>query len=181
MKNFPKVRKAFFLYILNTFLCSERTTDQQERKILQMLAYKRLSKAVSDMLEHNEEASALGRQIESFQDREFLLQVYEAQGRFVEAGKFLEDSRIGIESLVGTSKWELLLHRMDLLETTEQWATLRQVSHTILDESLLLDNTGIRYGFGQLGDDWKSWQMLIRANAMDNPTKSVMLFTQSTS
>ena len=178
-KHFQRNRKPFFLYILTTFLVSEQTKDQQEKKILQALAYKRLSKAVSDVLEPSEEASLAGRQIKSFQDRKFLLQVYEAQGRFEEAVKLLEDSRTGTESLVGVSKWELTLHYMDLLQTTEQWAKLQETCLSILNQSLHLDNTGIQYGFGQLGDDWKSWQMLIHAHSMDKTTELVLIFITS--
>jgi len=47
MKNFPKNRKPYFLYILTTHLVSESpNTPENEKKLMQMLAYKNMSKAI---------------------------------------------------------------------------------------------------------------------------------------
>ena len=173
MKNFPKERKPFFLYILNTHLLSEQTIDEQEKSLMQRLAFKYLSKAASYIVESDEEASTDGRQIQSFEDRRLLLRVYQAQGKFLEAIEILEHPRLGLAPFLGGQRWELTRQYMDLLELCERWTQLRETCDLILEQSRDPDCSERPYGFGKLGDDWKTWQMLIRAENKDNPAKSV--------
>lgn len=173
MKNFPKERKPYFLYILNTHLISERATNEQEKSLMETLAYKYLSKAATTVSESSGGVLSSGRQIQTFEDRYLLLRVYRAQGKYKEAIDMLENHRIGMGSVSGGCRWELAGQYMDLLEKQENWIQLHTVCRHILAESRETSHADPQYDFAELGNDWKTWQMFIQASTKDDSLRSV--------
>jgi len=171
MKNFPKERKPFFLYILNTHMISVQTANEQEKSLMQTLAYRTFSKAVKDKQKLEGKVSSAGREINSFEDLSLLLRVYRAQERYAEADEIITDPCIGFDAYVGGYKWELVGQYMELLSLQRRWGDLRDVCATVLKEARDREPEKTRFGFGKLGDDWKTWKTLLNANAKDDTTE----------
>ena len=165
MKNFPKKREPFFLYILTIHrLAEDSTTPEPERTLLRSLAFKFLSKAASEVQDGVKPARA----ISTLEDLLLLIRVYRAQGRYSEAVVIAKDSRSGLESPIGRNSWELARQLMDLLELSHQWTELWQLCQQLLvdarDNSLNGRFNLIHFPFGKLGDDWRVWQAFITAS-----------------
>lgn len=171
MKNFPKERKPFFLYIICTYLISDRTTNESEKKLAQALAYKCLSKAAADAPEKKVSVPEAGRHIHSKDELFLLLRVYRAQQRYKEAYDLLIDSRIGISTYPGVDKWEICRQYTDILELKGWWVELHQICRGILEGSLstAVKTPSLQVNFGAAGDDWKVWQGFLRASNEHNP------------
>ena len=164
MKNFSKERKPFFLYILVTHLLSERASSEQEKTLMQNLAYRCLCKATTATKEADEDARTTGRRINTYEDRSLLLKVFRAQSRLGEAIEFLANPLVGLGSMYGMYKWELTREYLDLLEIHENWISLRGMCGLILDQSHSEVYDEPNYDFGKLGDDWKIWQSFVLAH-----------------
>lgn len=171
MKNFPRERKPFFLYILNTHMISEDKTKEQEKSLMQTLASRTISKAAKDRQNLTGETSIAGREINNFEDLCLLLRIYRAEGKLAEAAEILTDPRIGFDTYVGGHRWELVGQYMGLLGLQQRWGDLRNVCIAILTQSRDQELENSRFNFGRLGDDWKIWQTLITANAKGDRTK----------
>ena len=173
MKNFPKRREPFFLYILTMHrLAEESTTPESERTLLRSLALKFLSKAASEG-SNGVDGVKPTRAIDNLDDLLLLIRVYRAQGKYSEAAAIAKDSRIGLESPQGRNSWELVRQLIELLELNHQWSELWQLCQQLLVDAR--DNSPERrfrlthYAFGRLGDDWKVWQALITSsNCINN-------------
>lgn len=171
MKNFPRERKPFFLYILNTHMISEEIAEGPEKSLMQTLAYRTVSKAAKDRHTLEGETSIAGREINCFEDLCLLLKVYQVEGRFAEAAEILTDPRTGLHSYVEGHRWELVLKYMGLLELQQQWDDLRDFCVLILKHSRHPNVDDTQFNIGKRGDDWKTWQALITANAKGDPMK----------
>ena len=168
MKNFPKNRDPFFLYILTMHkLAEDSATPESERMLLRSLAYKFLSKAASEVPD-GVQGIISTRAINALEDLLLLVRVYRAQGRYSEAAAIVRDSRTGMESPPGRNSWELVRQLIELLELSHQWAELWQICQQLLVDAR--DEFSERrfhlkhYLFGKFGDDWKVWQALITAS-----------------
>ena len=168
MKNFPKRRDPFFLYILTMYrLTEDSATPESERTLLRSLAYKFLSKAASDAPDKVEEIKPT-RAISTLGDLSLLVRVYRAQGKYPEAAAIIRDSRIGLESALGRHSWELVRQLIELLELSRQWLEVWQLCQQLLLDArnqCLETFHSIHYPFGKLGDDWKVWQAFINASS----------------
>ena len=168
MKNFPKNRDPFFLYILTMHkLAEDSATPESERSLLRSLAYKFLSKAASET-PSAVEAVKPTRAINTLDDLLLLARVYRAQGKYSEATAIIRDSRMGIESL-GRNSWELVRQLIELLELSNKWLELWQICQQLLadarDQFTERSFHLAHYPFGKLGDDWKVWHALITASS----------------
>ena len=168
MKNFPKKRDPFFLYILTIHrLAEDSTTPEQERTLLRSLAFKFLSKAASEV-QDGPDGVKPARAISTLEDLLLLIRVYRAQGRFSEAAVIARDSRSGLVSPVGRNSWELARQLMELLELSHQWTDLWQLCQQLLVDARDNSHDGrfhlIHFPFGKLGDDWRVWQAFITAS-----------------
>ena len=169
MKNFPKNREPFFLYILTMHkLAEDSATPESERTLLRSLAYKFLSKAASEVSDGVEGIKPT-RAINKLEDLLLLIRVYRAQGKYSEAAAIVRGSRMGMESPLGRNSWELVRHLIELLEMSDQWVDSWQLCQQLLvdarDESTERRSHLTHYPFGKLGDDWKVWQALITASS----------------
>ena len=169
MKNFPKNRDPFFLYILTIHrLAEDSETPEPERTLLRSLAYKFLSKAASEVPEVAE-GSKSTRAMNNLEDLLLLVRVYRAQGKYSEAAAIIRDSRTGMESSHGRNSWELVRQLIELLELSHQWLELWQLCQQLLVDArdkFIERRSHLRhYPFGELGDDWKVWQALITASS----------------
>lgn len=168
MKNFPKNRGPFFLYVLTMHkLAEDSITPESERALLRSLAYKFLSKAVSEVPNGAEGINST-RAINTLQDLLLLVRVYRAQGKHSEAAAIVRDSRTGMESPLGRNSWELVRQRIDLLGLSHQWTELWQLCQQLLIDARAQSTERqfhlTHYPFGKLGDDWKVWQALITSS-----------------
>ena len=168
MKNFPKNRDPFFLYVLTIHKLSEDSaTPESERTLLRSLAYKFLSKAASEVPEGLEGIKPT-RAINTLDDLLLLIRIYRVQGRYSEAAAIVRDSRTGMESPLGRNSWDLARQLIELLELSHQWTDLWQLCQQLLvdarDNSTERKSHLTHYPFGKLGDDWKVWQALITAS-----------------
>ena len=166
MKNFPKKREPFFLYILTIHrLAEDLTAPEPERTLLRSLAFKFLSKAASEGLDGVKPTRA----IDTLEDLLLLIRVYRAQGKYSEAAAVARHSRTGLESPVGRNSWELVRHLIEMLGLSHQWTELWQLCQQLLvdarDNSLDRRFHLTHFPFGKLGDDWKIWQALITASS----------------
>ncbi|KAL6716429.1 hypothetical protein ACLMJK_005996 [Lecanora helva] len=161
MKNFPKDRKPFYFYIINTHLVSVSSSDDSEKGLMRSLAYKYLSKAAA---ESDGTVTYSGRQIETMEDRSLLLRIYRTQGKYKEAIDLMLHSPIGLPSLTGGTRWYFMRQYMDILELAEQWKDLYEVCRIVLRNSrkgqAFIDSG---FNFGDIGDDWKVWQLLVKS------------------
>ena len=169
MKNFPKKRDPFFLYILTMHkLAEDLATPESERTLLRSLAYKFLSKAVSEAPD-NIEGIRPTRAISTLEDVLLLVRVYRAQAKYSEAAEIIRDSRGGMESSQGRNSWELIRQLIEILELSQQWTELWQLCQQLLiDARDKLDGKQFHlshYPFGRLGDDWRVWQALVTASS----------------
>lgn len=168
MKNFPKNRDPFFLYIVTIHkLAEDSATPESERTLLRSLAYKFLSKAASEVPEGVEGIKPT-RAIKTLEDLLLLVRIYRVQGKYSEAAAIVRDSRTGMESPLGRNSWELVRQLIELLELNHQWSELWQLCQQLLiDARDVSTETRLHlthYPFGKLGDDWKVWQALITAS-----------------
>ena len=162
MKNFPKNRDPFFLYLLTMHkLTEDLATPESERALLGSLAYKFLSKAASEV-PNGVEGIKSTRAINTLEDHLLLVRVYRAQGKYSEAAAIVMGSPFGKMS------WELVRHLIELLQLCHQWTELWQLCQRLLvdarDESPERRIEMTHYPFGKFGDDWKVWQGLIMAS-----------------
>ena len=169
MKNFPKNRDPFFLYILTIHkLAEEPTTPESERTLLRSLAYKFLSKAASEVPDGVEGIKPT-RAINTLEDLLLLVRIYRAQARYSEAVAIVRNSRTGIESPLGRNSWELIRQLIELLELSHQWEVLWRLCQQLLvdarDDSTERRFHSAHYPFSKLGDDWKVWQALVTASS----------------
>lgn len=167
MKNSPKNRAPFFLYILTMHKLAEGlATPESERTLLRSLAYKFLSKAAAEAPDGAEGIQS-NRAINELEDLHLLVRVYRAQGKYSEAAAIVRDSRTGMDSSLGRNSWELVRQLIDLLELSHQWLELWQLCQQLLvdarDQSV--ERRLKHYPFGKLGDDWKVWQAIITATS----------------
>ena len=173
MKNFPKKREPFFLYILTMHrLAEDSATPESERNLLRSLAFKFISKAASEAADADGIKST--RAISTLEDILLLIRVYRAQGKYAEAAAFAKDSDVGIESPLGRNSWELVRLLIEMLELSHKWMESWQLCQQLLvdarDSSYERRFEMTRYSFGKLGDDWKVWQAFITANSrIGNP------------
>lgn len=169
MKNFPRNRDPFFLYILTIHkLAEDSTTPESERTLLRSLAYKFLSKAATEV-PLGPEGIKPARAINTVEDLLLLVRVYRSQGRHSEAISIIKNSRMGMESPIGRTSWELIRQLIELLELNHQWDVLWKLCQHLLVDARD-DSTGRQlhpshYPFGKLGDDWKVWQALVTASS----------------
>lgn len=171
MKHFPKDRNPYFRYILNTHLVGEQTTNDQEKKLMQTLAYRYLSKAAAEAPDTKGDVVNAGRYLKTFEDLSLLLRVYQAQGRYAEAISVLKDKEYGMSGQSSRNIWECARQLMDLLELDGQWTELLALCRLILNNARdhrRGPSGSLQYGLGKLGNDWKTWQMLVRANNSAN-------------
>ena len=180
MKNFPQDRKPYFLYILNTYLVSQYTIDEHERSLMQNLAYQYLLKAVNQVSRSNGEIGVLGRQIQTIEDRCLLLRIFRDQGRYDEMIGLFSDQALGLPSLFGVYRWEFAKGCMDILEMQGNWERLYEMCRSVLNNSRNQRHTDQLYDFGELGDDWKTWQMFIEAGSKADTEKSVDVLCEDT-
>ena len=169
MKNFPKKREPFFLYILTIHrLAEDLTTPESERTLLRSLASRFLSKAASEAQDGVDGIKPV-RSISNLEDLLLLIRVYRAQERFSEAAVIARNSRTGLESPVGRNSWEIARQLIELLELSHQWTDLWHFCQQLLVDARDYSLDGrfhlIHFPFGKLGDDWKVWQALIHANS----------------
>lgn len=169
MKHFPKERRPFFLYILNTHKVSEQDTSEQQKALQQTLAYRTLSKAAADKQKSNGESNGMGREISSFEDLSLLIRIYRAQERYTELDEIFTDQRVGFNAYNGGIKWELVGQYMELLNLQQRWAQLREMCIAILKRCRDISFEDTTLSFGKLGNDWKIWQMLVSASAKHDP------------
>ena len=169
MKNFPRNRDPFFLYILTIHkLAEDSTTPESERTLLRSLAYKFLSKAASEV-PFGPEGIKSARAINNVEDLLLLVRIYRSQGRYPDAIAIIRNSRFGMESPIGRNSWELIRQLIELLELNHQWdISWKLCQHLLIDARE--DYTGrqlhpSRYPFGKFGDDWKVWQALVTATS----------------
>ena len=179
MKNAPQERKPYFLYILNTYLVSIHTSDERERSLMQSLAYQHLLKGVTQIPRSNGETTAHGRHIQTMEDRYLLVRVFRDQGRYAEIAQILSDQSLGIPSVFGGYRWELAKRYMEVLKMQENWEGLYTMCRLVLENARDRRHTDQLYDFGELGDDWQTWQMFIEASnkfdtekLVDEPWKS---------
>lgn len=171
MKNFPNERKPYFLYVLNTHLASNQTPDEQEKSLMQTLAYRTISNAVKATQDSNGASSSVGRRIDTFEDLALLLRVYIAADRKSEALDLIQDPRVGFPKFAGGEKWELVLRYMELLKMQKNWGSLRHVCLQLLEDSSHPSPTNTLFGVGKLGSDFKVWSAAIQANQNDKSTQ----------
>lgn len=177
MKNFPKKREPFFLYILTMHrLAEDAATQESERKLLRSLAFKFISKAASEAPDGADEIQST-RAISTLEDLLLLIRVYRAQEKYSEAAALAKDSHVGIESPLGRNSWELVRQLIEMLELSHLWIESWQFCQQLLvdarDSSHERRFQMTHYSFGGLGDDWKVWQALITANSrIGNPGRS---------
>ena len=172
MKNFPKKRDPFFLYVLTMHtLAEEPTTPESERTLLRSLAYKFMLKAASEVPDGVEEIKST-RAINTLDDLFLLIRVYRAQGKYSEAVAVTRDSRVGLGSQLGRNSWELVRQLIALLELSHQWVEVWQLCQQLLldarDYYLEGRVRSAHYDFGKPGDDWKVWQVFIAASSKIN-------------
>ena len=168
MKNFPKKREPFFLYILTMHrIAEDLATPESERQLLRSLAYKFLSKAAADAPVGAEEVRP-ARAISNLEDLQLLIRIYRAQGKYAEAIAITRDPHVGVGSSVGGNSWELVRQLIELFELNHQWLDLWQLCQRLLvdarDISPERQFHSTRYTHGKLGDDWRVWQALIMAS-----------------
>ena len=169
MKNFPKKRDPFFLYILTMHKFAEDpATPESERTLLRSLAYKFMSKAASEVPDGVEGIKST-RAINTLDDLLLLIRVYRAQGKYSEAAAVVRDSRTGMESPLGRNSWELIRQLIELLELSHQGVELWQLCQQLLvdarNESIERQSHLTHFPFGKLGDDWKVWQAFITVSS----------------
>ena len=169
MKHFHHDRKPFFLYILTTHLISESSKDKQRKELAKALAYKHISKAAADTKVPIMETSDPSKEIQSVDDLKLLLKIYRAQHKYHEAINICEDPRFGLEVQHGTNKWDVFMQYMELLAIAGRWNELYWMCRWALQEFLsgLLPNEAATYAklnLGIFGNNWKIWQMLLRAS-----------------
>ena len=172
MKNFPKKRDPFFLYVLTMHtLAEDPAIPESERTLLRSLAYKFMSKAASEVPDGVEGVKPT-RAISTVDDLFLLIRVYRAQGKYSEAAAFARDSRLGLGSQLGRNSWELVRQLIALLELSHQWMELWQLCQQLLvdarDSPLERRVYSAHYAFGKQGDDWKIWQVFITASSKIN-------------
>lgn len=105
--------------------------------------------------------------MECLEDLLLLLKVYRLHGKAKEALDILDDDRIGINSPIGNKAWELVRHKIDLLEESGQYEKQWRFCHALLDDARPdeeQEEPRPKYlNFGRIGDDWKVWTGLIEA------------------
>ena len=131
---------------------------------MQTLAHRYLSKAAKDIPEFDGNISMAGRHIITYEDRALMLRVCRAQARYGEAADMIADQQTGLWTLPPREKWEFATQYMDFQALNEDWAGLWDTCVVILEESRSTFSGVLQYDFGRLGDDWKTWETLVRAN-----------------
>ena len=174
MKHFHNDRKPFFLYILTTHLISENSDDKQRKDLAKALAYKYISKAAADSRAPINQMSDTSKEIQSMDDLNLLLKIYRAQHKYNEAIAICEDPRFGLQVHTGSNKWDVFMHSVELLAIVGRWDDVYWYCRWALHESLsgvqdepATSNSADRLNLGIFGNNWKVWQMLLRASNND--------------
>ncbi|MCJ1404693.1 hypothetical protein MMC11_007919 [Xylographa trunciseda] len=187
-KNFPKDRRPYYWLILSSHLASgSLELSDSERSMFKELAYRLLTKALSlipeDSSSFHMEKLSLGSQksnasqgqidtsraLQNPRELQFLLHIYQTQGRDKEALDILNDSRTGLTSSIGRSSWELVLAKVALNEScilweeqyTECYELLRRANPSY-DKST--DSAG-GVNVGAFGNDWTIWAAFLKASS----------------
>ena len=164
---FPHSHQAHFWYIITCQLLAEsKESEDVVRKVNQGLVFGNLSKAAKALTTTGELPNN-GLVLENLEDLLLLLRVYRSQGKFKEALSVLDDDRSGIFSRIGNKAWQLVRHKIELLELSGQWQGLWQFCKIVLSGShpkaLFQKSTSNNSAFGRIGDDWAIWSRLIIA------------------
>lgn len=93
------------------------------------------------------------------EDLLLLVRIYRAQGKYDETIKVISHFQEKRQS----TTWDVVKQLIELYELTHQWKKLYGYCTSLLDEALEPSKTP-NSGFGKLGDDWKVWQGLLKAN-----------------
>lgn len=164
---FPYNHQAHFWYIITCQLLAEsKDSESVVRKLNQGLVFGNLAKAAKALTNAGGKLTN-GLVLENLEDLLLLLRVYQSQGRFQEALDVLDDDRAGIFSRIGNKSWQLVRHKVELLELNGQWQELWQFCRKVLSGShpkaLFPKSTSTNSAFGRMGDDWAIWSRLIIA------------------
>ena len=164
---FPHNHQAHFWYIVTCQLLAEsKESDGVMRKVNQGLVFGNLAKA-SKALTDAGSLPTNGLVLENLEDLLLLLRVYRSQGKFLAALNVLDDDHAGIFSRIGNKAWQLVRHKIELLELNGQWQELWQFCKMVLSGShpkaLLQRSTSTNSAFGKMGDDWAIWSRLVIA------------------
>ena len=192
-KNFPQKREPFFWAILSSHLAAEvPSATEGERNLYETLAYRFLSKAVSDAIngektQHETNSSSKPalrsiRAIQTSDDLQLLVAIYRSQGKYKETLAILDDPVIVLTSKIGGKSWDLVREKIELLEVCELWRDLWQFCEQLLldarSDNLKDSERSPHMSFGAFGDDWKVWKGLITASAKVSNRKLVADLTE---
>ncbi|KAL9614774.1 MAG: hypothetical protein Q9167_000765 [Letrouitia subvulpina] len=171
MKNFPSQSTPFFWVIFTNYLiASGPDASEQEKRVHGLLAYRMLEKAAADVPQLGKKEADSSKVLRNVDDIYLLLLVYEAQGKYTEALKVLDNPRTGIFSAIGNSSWELRLKKLGLLELDGDWQLVFNYCIQLLSSPILLLNgqEGYHKGLREVQDQWVIWEAAIRATATDS-------------
>ena len=121
--------------------------------------------------------SDVSRALQNPGDLQFLLRIFQEQGRYKEALEILNDPRTGLTSSIGQSSWELVLAKVALHESCELWEVQWNECHELLRRANSLydkdtDNTS-GVNVGAFGNDWTIWAAFLKACSKTNTKELV--------
>ncbi len=104
--------------------------------------------------------------IATSEDLSLLLRIYREQGRYEEAFLFL-DSMMSSPFKPGKENWEHSRQFIELASLTQRWEASWEFCRAVLQDArrALLEPSNTSTRWGKLGDDWKTWEGLVKASS----------------
>ncbi|KAL9047087.1 MAG: hypothetical protein Q9214_000247 [Letrouitia sp. 1 TL-2023] len=160
----------FWAILTNHLIAIGPDASEQEKDVHGLLAYRMLEKAAAEVPQVGKKEADSSKVLRNVDDIYLLLLVYEAQGKYKEAVKVLDDPRTGIFSAIGNSSRELKLKKLRLLELNGDWQLVSNYCVQLLGSPLFtFQGQGDNWkGLGEGQDQWDIWEAAIRAKATDS-------------
>ncbi|ESZ98846.1 hypothetical protein SBOR_0704 [Sclerotinia borealis F-4128] len=168
-KTFPGKHQYVFWNISSLFLRSMSDDLPIEKRTLWgRLAFGQISKLATATIQADKSKSLPTRAIHTPQELLLLQRITAAHGKLEDQLKYLNEPSLGPESIVAKGDWELWRNKLQLMDASEQWQELFEVTGGLLKRARTKDERGQIIEARMA--DWAVWQSYLRsALALQNP------------
>ncbi|KAB8302834.1 hypothetical protein EYC80_006174 [Monilinia laxa] len=161
-KTFPNKHQYVFWNISSLFLRSMSSDLPIEKRTLWgRLAFGQISKLATATIQADKSKSLPTRAIHTPQELLLLQRITAAHGKLEDQLNYLNEPSLGPESIVAKGDWELWRNKLQLMEASEHWQQLFEITGDLLKRARMKDERGEIVEARMA--DWAVWQAYLRS------------------
>ncbi|QSZ28628.1 hypothetical protein DSL72_003127 [Monilinia vaccinii-corymbosi] len=171
-RTFPGKHQYVFWNISSLFLRSMSSDlPVEKRNLWGRLAFGQIGKLATATIQADKSKPLPTRAIHTPQELLLLQRITAAHGKLEDQLKYLNEPSLGPESIVAKGDWELWRNKLQLMEASEHWQQLFEITGDLLERARTKDERG-KIIEARMAD-WVVWQAYLRsALALQDPSVS---------